>query len=506
MEWVPSLISVAMMLLSAFAFLFMPKASNLKRKLPPGPPGWPLFGHMFNLGTDPHITTAKLKEIYGPVLWLQIGSLNTMVILTAKAAAEFFKNHDISFADRNLVEVLHSHNFHKSSLVLAPYGTHWRVLRRLCTVEMFVQKKINETESVRRKCIDDMLLWIEEETNSNMEDGGGILVTRFIFLAAFNMLGNLMLSRNLVDPKSKKASEFYTAMMGVMEWPGKPNISDVFSFLKPFDLQGLKKKCDRDVGKALEIASAFVKQRLNEQNEGQEKRKDFLDVLVEFEGIGKDESDKLSEHDINVFIVEMFLAGSETTSSSTEWVLTELLRHPEEMAKVQAEIDNVVEARRKFEEKYIDKLPYLQAVVKEVFRLHPPLPFLVPRKATGDTNFMDYQIPKNTQVFVNAWAIGRDPDTWDDPMSFKPQRFIDSKIDYKGQHFELIPFGAGRRMCAAIPLAHRMLHVVLGSLLHEFNWELDGSIKGKPIDMRDKVGSTMRKLMPLKVVPRKRTV
>ncbi|KAG9134603.1 hypothetical protein Leryth_000936 [Lithospermum erythrorhizon] len=152
---------------------------------------------MFNLGTDPHITTAKLKEIYGPVLWLQIGSLNTMVILTAKAAAEFFKNHDISFADRNLVEVLHSHNFHKSSLVLAPYGTHWRVLRRLCTVEMFVQKKINETESVRRKCIDDMLLWIEEETNNLWDSGDEIhLLT----------CRNLMLFRNLVDPTETEES------------------------------------------------------------------------------------------------------------------------------------------------------------------------------------------------------------------------------------------------------------------------------------------------------------
>nr|AZU97075.1 cytochrome P450 [Arnebia euchroma] len=504
MELVSSLPSVAIILLTALGILLWAKTSNSKRKLPPGPPGWPVFGHMFNLGSDPHITTAKLKEKYGPVIWLRIGSMNTMMILNAKAAAEFFKNHDISFADRNIVETMRSHNYNESSLVLAPYGSFWRMLRRLCTVEMFTQKKINETEHVRRKCIDDMLLWIEDEANNIKEEGGGIQVTRFIFLAGFNMVGNLMLSRNLVDPKSKKASDFYTAMMGVSEWTGKPNISDLFGFVKPFDLQGLKRKIDRDMGKALEIASAFVKERMNGQKEGQEKKKDFLDVLIEFEGNGKDEPDKLSEHDINVFILEIFLAGSETTSSSAEWVLTELLRHPEEMTKVQAEIDKIVEVGKKLEEKDIDRLPYLQAVVKEGLRLHPPLPFLIPRRATCDTNFMGYQIPKNTQVLVNVWAIGRDPDCWDDPMSFKPQRFIGSKVDYKGQHFEYIPFGAGRRMCVGIPLGHRMLHFVLGSLLHEFDWELDGSIKGKPIDMRDRVGSTMRKFVPLRAVPRKR--
>ncbi|GAA0186108.1 oxygenase [Lithospermum erythrorhizon] len=506
MELVSSLVSVAIVLLTALGIVLWAKVSNLKRKLPPGPPGWPVFGHMFNLGSDPHMATAKLGERYGPVIWLRLGSINTMVILSAKAAAEFFKNHDLSFADRKIIGTMHSHDYHQSSLALAPYGSFWRMLRRICTVEMFVQKKINETESFRRKCVDDMMLWIEEEANNVMEEGGGIQVTRFIFLASFNMVGNLMLSRDLVDPKSKTASEFYTAMMGVMEWSGKPNISDLFGFLKSFDLQGLKRKNDRDMGKAMEIVSAFVKERMNEQKEGQEKRKDFLDVLLEFEGNGKDEPDKLSEHNINVFILEMFLAGSETTSSTAEWVLTELLHHPEEMTKVQAEIDKVVEAGKKFEEKDIDKLPYLQAVVKEGLRLHPPIPFLIPRRATCDANFMDYQIPTNTQVLVNAWAIGRDPDCWDDPTSFKPQRFIGSKVDYKGQNFEYIPFGAGRRMCVGISLGHRMLHFMLGSLLHEFDWELDGSIKGKPIDMRERVGSTMRKFVPLKAVPRKRIV
>lgn len=194
------------------------------------------------------------------------------------------------------------------------------------------------------------------------------------------------------------------------------------------------------------------------------------------------------------------MAGSETSSSTIEWALSELLRSPEKMIKVKAELATVIGPNRKFKESDIDNLPYLQAVIKETLRLHAPIPFLVPRKALQDTEFMGYHIPKNTQLFVNAWAIGRDPECWDEPSSFKPERFIGSNVDYKGQHFELIPFGAGRRMCAGVPLADRMLHLALGSLLHEFDWELDSSVTRKTLDMRDKIGIVVRKLEPLKAV------
>lgn len=183
--------------------------------------------------------------------------------------------------------------------------------------------------------------------------------------------------------------------------------------------------------------------------------------------------------------------------------MVELLSHPEVMRKAKNELAQVVGKSNKFEESHIESLPYLQAVLKETLRLHPPIPFLVPRRAIQETNFMGYQIPKDTQVFVNAWSIGRDPECWDDPLSFKPERFLGSKIDYKGQNFELIPFGAGRRICAGIPLAHRMLHLVLGSLLHEFDWRVDEIGRDAMMDTRERMGVTVRKLVPLKAIPRK---
>ncbi|MBA0776638.1 hypothetical protein Gotri_011603, partial [Gossypium trilobum] len=474
MDLPPSFLLCFIVFASSALFLFIQRRNNsVTGKLPPGPPGWPIFGNMFDLGTMPHRTLTRLRDKYGQVIWLRLGAVNTMVILSTKAATEFFKNYDLTFAERHITEIMRAHGYHKSSVALAPYGSYWRVLRRL------------------------------------------------------NLLGNLMLSQDLFDPNSKEGSEFFLVILRLMSLSGTGNIADYFPWLKWLDPQGLKRKMNKDLGKAIEIASKFVKQRMEDKKLSENNKRDFLDLLLEFEGNGKDEPAKLSDQNLNVFILvlpllietichilifpdtllhvleqELFMAGSETTSSTVEWALTELLCNLESMVKVKAELSRVVGPNKRVEESDIQNLHYLNAVIKETFRLHPPIPFLVPRRAMRDTEFMGYHIPQNTQVFVNAWAIGRDPEVWDDPLSFKPERFIGSKIDYKGQNFELIPFGAGRRMCAGVALGERVLHLVLGSLLHHFDWELGGNVTKETIDMRDILGVTMRKLEPLLAVPK----
>lgn len=252
---------------------------------------------------------AGLAKDYGPVVWLKLGSVDTVAILTAKAATELFKKHDLIFAERTITETSRSHDYDKSSLALAPYGTYWRVLRKICTVEMLVNKRINDSENIRKRCINDMLQWIEKESKS-VKEGTGVHVAKFVFLATFNLLGNLMLSRDLADSESKTGLEFFDAMMGAMEWGGVPNISDIYPALKRFDFQGLRKKMDRDLGKALEIASVFIRERIRERGDvetGGERHKDFLEILLDYEGSGKDEPEKMSEHDITIFIVVIFL-------------------------------------------------------------------------------------------------------------------------------------------------------------------------------------------------------
>ncbi|KAL5563304.1 hypothetical protein UlMin_033051 [Ulmus minor] len=503
MEWSNVFLVLLIILLTPLLPLVLCRKISGRHRLPPGPPGWPLLGNLLDLGSMSHRTVAEMRNKYGDFIWLRLGAINTVVILSAKTASEFFKNHDVSFAERTITQLSRVYDYHKGSLALAPYGSYWRVLRKLVTTDMLVMKRINETASIRRKCRDKLLFWIEDEAKK-MKDGEGVNVAHFVFLTTFNLLGNLMLSRDLLDPNSKDGPEFYAAMIGLMECSGQGNLADAFPWLRWLDLQGLKRKMKRDVGKGIEIASKFVKERMNERKMGfDKKQKDFLDVLLDFEGNEKDEPTKFSDHELNVIILELFMAGTDTTSSTIEWALSELLLKPETMKKAKEELTKVIGKNRKFEENDVQNLPYLQAVVKETLRLHAPLPFLVPRRAMNDVSFMGYFIPKNTQMVVNAWAIGRDPDVWDEPLCFKPERFLDSNIDYKGQHYELIPFGAGRRMCAGVPLAYRVLHLLLGSLLHQFDWELDASVSRETMDMSDRLGLVIRKFKPLLAVPSK---
>lgn len=164
MDWPWNFLVYSIILsLPAMLFLIRRRSSNLgHNRLPPGPPGLPLFGNMFDLGTMPHRTLTELKHKFGPVIWLRLGARNTMVIQSAKAAANLLKNHDISFAGRTTTEASQVYDYHKGSLALAPYGSHSRVLRRLVTVDMLVNKRINETAFIQKKCIKKLQLWVEE--------------------------------------------------------------------------------------------------------------------------------------------------------------------------------------------------------------------------------------------------------------------------------------------------------------------------------------------------------
>lgn len=511
MEWIWNYVSWSVLISCMLVVLHLIRRDNYNSgsSLPPGPRGWPVLGNIFDLGTLPHRSLSTLKQQYGPVVWLKLGSVKTMVVLSSGAAEEFFKNHDLAFIDRTILQTMKSHNYDRSSIAFSSYSIYWRTLRRICSIEIFTNKKIKETVLIRQKCVDDMVLWIEEKIKTGATSSG-IVVTQFVFPTLFNFIGNLTLSRDLVDPHSTMATEFYEAMSGFAECVIRPNISDLFPWLKWLDLQGLRKRSDQNLGKAIEIVTQFVQERVEQRQQMKERRssntagKDFLDVLLDFEGIQKDELAKLSYHQVTIFLLEMFFAGTETLSTTVEWVMCELLKNPQALVKIKDELERVVGANKKMEDSDIDNLHYLQAVIKETLRLHPPAPLII-KKAMDDTDFMGYKIPKHTQVFVNAWAIGRDEESWgNDALVFKPERFLGSDIQYKGQHFKFIPFGAGRRICPGLPLAHRLVPLILGSLLHHFDWELCNNASGNTIlDMTETMGVTAKKLHPLKAIPRR---
>jgi cytochrome P450 len=180
----------------------------------------------------------------------------------------------------------------------------------------------------------------------------------------------------------------------------------------------------------------------------------------------------------------VFAAGTDTSATTIGWVMSKLMKNPRVREKTQVELRQTFKEKELISETDLEELVYLKLVVKETLRLHPPSPLLVPRECTELTIIDGYEIPKKTMVLINAWAIGRDPQCWNDAESFIPERFEGNLIDFKGSNFEYIPFGAGRRMCPGMTsgLASVMFPVTL--LLYHFNWELPNKMKSEDLDTR----------------------
>ncbi|MED6224668.1 hypothetical protein PIB30_086318 [Stylosanthes scabra] len=205
---------------------------------------------------------------------------------------------------------------------------------------------------------------------------------------------------------------------------------------------------------------------------------------------------------MDFFPIFRLLDPQDKTSSTIEWAMAELLHNPKNLVIVREELAQLLaKGEKQLEESLISRLPFLRAIVKETLRLHPPAPFLLPHRPENDVEVCGYLVPKDAQILTNVWAMGRDSSIWTNPNEFMPERFLESEIDFKGQDFELIPFGAGRRICPGVALGFRIIHFVLASLLFEYDWKLPNKVNSEEMDMSEKFGLTLHKAQPLQVIP-----
>ena len=196
------------------------------------------------------------------------------------------------------------------------------------------------------------------------------------------------------------------------------------------------------------------------------------------------------------------MGGIDTNSGMVEWIMTELLFNPDKLKRLKQEIKSVVGENGQIREADVASLPYMQAVIKETFRYHPPGNLAITRMSEADQEVNGYMIPKGTQILFNTWSMAKDPSIWTDPESFEPERFLDNKLDFKGQHFQLIPFGAGRRICPGMPLATRIVQMTTAVLVHNFDWKLEKD-KDHPDHKQDNFTMNLRKPTPLRAFPLK---
>ncbi|GAV79597.1 p450 domain-containing protein [Cephalotus follicularis] len=471
------------------------RTSKFQGKLPPGPVPLPILGNFLELGDKPHVSLANLAKAHGPIMSLKLGQVTTIVFSSATMANEVLQKHDLSFSNRLIGDAVKVHHHYEDSIVWLPVAKRWRNLRKICNSHIFSKQKLDEKQYLRRKKVQELVAYVKECCQA----GCAVDIGQVAFNTMLNLLSSTTFSVDLADPRLDTAREFKEVVWRIMEEAGKPNLGDYFPVLKKIDPQGIRRRLGIHVGKLFDMFDGMTNERLQlRKSPGYSSTNDVLDTLL---NITEDNSEAMDKSNIKHLLLDLFVAGTDTTSTTLEWAMAELLGNPKTLAKAQEELEQNIGKSNQLEESDIPRLPYLQAIIKENFRLHPTVPLLLPRKAGEDVEMNGYIVPKGAQIIVNAWNIGRDPSSWEDPNKFMPESFLGSDIEPLGRNFELIPFGGGRRVCPGLPLALRMLPLMLGTLVHSFNWKLEEGVKAEEMDMEEKFGISLAKAQPLRAVP-----
>lgn len=462
--------------------------------LPPGPRPWPILGNFMQLGKMPHVTLSEFAKVYGPLISLKLGTQLVIVGSSPAVAEEILKEKDHLLSARYVPHVMPVERSKLSYISLGwspKCGIGWKYLRTICKTELFSRSAIESQTHVREKKVMEMVELISSK------EGDVVDIGEVVFATVLNMLSNILVSKDFIEFKNGTVDgEMKNLVRQMMEVSAMPNISDLYPILSGLDLQGIQRKSKELTVKMNDMWTAIIEERRHRKaKEGDEAaQSDFLDVLIE-----NDFTDEI----INQLYMELFTAGTDSSSTTVEWAMAELIKNPESMDKVREELTKEI-SQDKPKESNLSKLKYMEACVKETLRLHPPAPLLLPHRAPRTCSLMNYFIPKNSQVLVNIWAIGRDPTIWKDPLEFNPERFVQSSLDFKGKHFEFLPFGAGRRICPGLPMAAKQVPLVLASLVKFFDWTLPHGAELSKLDMTEKLGITSQKAQPLFLIPKVR--
>ncbi|XP_059639287.1 cytochrome P450 71AP13-like [Cornus florida] len=488
----PSLILASPFLVVILNFLLKGTSRKTMSNLPPSPLKLPIIGHLHQLGNMPHLSLYRLAEKLGPIIHLQLGEIPTVVVSSARMAKEVLKTHDLALSSRPEIFSAKHLFYNCTDVVFSPYGAYWRQIRKICILELLSAKRVQSYSFVRKEEVARLVHRVAESYPGNTN------LTKMLGLYANDVLCHMAFGRDFSAGGDYDRLGFQKMLEEYQELLGGFSIGDFFPSMEfMHTLTGMKSRLQNTFRRFDQFFDEIIKEHLNPEKK-KEDNIDLVDVLLERHSEATEMP--LTMDNIKAIILDMFAAGTDTTFITLDWGMTELIMNPKVMERAQAEVRRVVGEKRFVLESDLPQLHYTKAVVKEIFRLHPPAPVLVPRESMEDITIDGYNIPAKTRFFVNAWAIGRDPESWENPETFKPERFMGKTIDFKGQDFELIPFGAGRRGCPAITFGMASVELALTQLLHSFDWELPPGIQNKNLDMTEVFGITMHRKSPLIVV------
>ncbi|XP_042401739.1 alpha-humulene 10-hydroxylase-like [Zingiber officinale] len=477
------------LLLSFFVVIFFIVRSRGKggddAPLPTGPRAYPLIGNVHLLaGGVPHHTLADLvrEHAKGPLMRLRLGQVDCFVASTREAAQEIAKHQDLNFAYRPKMTFGQFFAYGNRNVSLSPYGEYWKQLRKIYAMEMMSPARVKSFFSTReveyRTLVRDISVsGASGQTPINISAMLISTVSTIIVKCAFGNKGE------------KLQRQFLSLVKETLSLITSFAVADMFPSLGFVDsLTGLTYRLGRVHQKLDRMFNEII--ALHEDVEAE--KQDLIDVLLQL----RDQGEDITLESIKAIILEVFLAGSETTSTTIEWAMSEMIRKPETLEKAQKEVRQVLDGRTKITEKDLEKLTYLKMAIKETLRLHPSVPLLL-RECQETCLVLGYKVPAGTRVIINGYGLGRDERYWVDAEDFRPERFADGSLDYKGNNFEYLPFGSGRRVCPGMNFGSASVEIALTHLLYYFDWKLPKGMKPEDVDMRETAGIATQRLSPL---------
>ncbi|OAY82482.1 Cytochrome P450 84A1 [Ananas comosus] len=498
-----------------FAFLAVIFVLSVRRRrklpLPPGPRALPIIGNMLMMDQLTHRGLAKLAERYGGLLHLRLGFLHAVAVSTPDVAREVLQAQDSAFSNRPATIAITYLTYGRADMAFAHYGPFWRQMRKLCVMKLFSRRRAESWASVRDE-VDSLIRFVARSSGTAVNLGEVI----------FNLTKNITFRAAFGTQSHENQDEFISILQEFSKLFGAFNVGDFIPWLSWMDLQGINKRLAAARGALDRFVDKIIDEHMAKNAKGADDADDadMVDEMLAFLGGGGGSADgeqggdhqgdelqsslRLTRDNIKAIIMDVMFGGTETVASAIEWALAELLKSPDDMKRLQREFADVVGLDRKVHESDLDKLPFLKCVVKETLRLHPPIPLLL-HETAEDCAVAGYSIPKKSRVMINVWAIGRDASAWKDADAFRPSRFAaggDSfDVDFKGNFFELVPFGSGRRSCPGMQLGLHGLELSVAQLVHCFDWALSDGMKPSELDMSDVFGLTAPRAVRLSAVP-----
>ncbi|KAL5780170.1 hypothetical protein ACOSQ2_010907 [Xanthoceras sorbifolium] len=464
------------------------------KNLPPSPASFPIIGHLHLFKEPFHRELQSLSNKYGSILKLSFGSRNVLLISSPSAVEEAFSKNDVAFANRPRLLVGKYLNYNYTTVGAAPYGQHWRNLRRLTALEIFSTSRLNTFLSIRR---DEVRLLVKNLHESSSHSFTRVEMKSKLSELSFNVIMRMVAGKRYFGVKAdnEEAKRFRDITKEIFEIGGA-SPEDFIPALRWWNYKSIEKRMKIVQKKADSFMQSLIDEQRTTRNgpvdEG-EKTKTMIDSMLSLQ---ESDPNYYTDDIIKGIILTLLSAGTDTSAGTMEWAMSLLLNHPAVLKKARAELDNYVGNERLADESDLAKLPYIQSIVNETLRLYPAAPLLVPHESSEDTTIGGYYVPRQTMLMVNAWAIHRDPKVWDDPTSFKPERFEGLKGE--SETYKFIPFGLGRRACPGAGLANRVMGLALAALIQCFEWERIS--EEEEVDMTEGTGITMPKAKPLEAM------